>query len=135
MILLDTHALVWFVAGVELRPSARRLVQEALTARDVVVSTISAWELGMFVAKGRLELPLSPKRYFEKLLRRPDVAGAVVTAPIAELAARLPGLLHGDPADRIIVATAIELDCRLVTRDAHIIDYAKAFRALNVVPC
>lgn len=133
LILLDTHVVLWFRSGVPLRAEAMRAIQGASRERAVAVSAISAWEIGMLAMKRRIAIEESVATYVAGLFARTDMIEAPVSAMIAELAARLPGEFHGDPADRIITATAVTLGCRLVTRDARILRYGQSTRFVGVV--
>ena len=87
------------------------------------VSTISVWEVGMLEAKGRISLPLSCEEWVRRSLLAPGLSLASFTPEIALASTRLPGEFHGDPADRILVATARTLEATLVTKDQQIIHY------------
>ncbi len=134
MIVLDTHAAVWYAAGEKIKPSALRRIHQEATAKAIVLSAISAWEIGMLVAKGRLTIvDRTVAEYVAALFHREGVTEQPVTAIIAELAARLPGPFHGDPADRIIVATAVANGATLATRDERILTYAKVSNFVRVL--
>ena len=105
MILLDTHALIWFDRGDQrLGPTTRGLIEEGLQAGEIAISAISIWEFGMLVSKGRLRMDLGLNDW-RSTLREQGLIEISISADLAERAATLPNL-HGDPADRIIVATA-----------------------------
>lgn len=90
----------------------------------------------MFIGKCCLLIAESSAgAYVHALFSREGVIEQPVTAPIAELAARLPGDFHGNPADRIIVATAVDRAATLVTRDARILSYGKATGFITVIEC
>jgi PIN domain nuclease of toxin-antitoxin system len=89
----------------------------------------------MLVAKGRLVLAGSTESYVRDLFSRNGVVEEPVTATIAEVSARLPGAFHGDPADRIIVASAGVRAATLLTRDDRIRSYARRTRFVRVVRC
>ncbi|MCK6530042.1 type II toxin-antitoxin system VapC family toxin [Myxococcota bacterium] len=91
--------------------------------REVLVSAISWREVAMLVAKGRLGLNQDVLDWIETALALPEVVLQPLTPRIVVLSTSLPGTFHGDPADRIVVATAVELDVALVTRDASIQNY------------
>ena len=123
--LLDTHVFVWLMNGSEdlaSSPCIRRL-EEAASRAGIKVSAISIWEIGMLESKGRVSLPTSPAAWVERALTAPGLSLVPLTPAIALHSSRLPGNFHGDPADRIIVATARELGATLVTRDRQILDY------------
>jgi len=126
--------VVWYAAGIQLKAAAMRAIGEAIQGDGALVSAISAWEIGMLLAKGRL-IVKSDETYIRDLFSRQGLVEEPVTASIAELAARLPGDFHGDPADRIIVATAAERSATLVTRDDRILKYLRRTRLTPVVTC
>ncbi len=80
----------------------------------------------MLAAKGRIELPVPCEQWVDEALAGSGVQMAEFTPRIGVFAAFLPGAFHGDPADRIIVATAIQTGATLITRDARILEYAEA---------
>jgi PIN domain nuclease of toxin-antitoxin system len=133
-ILLDTHAAVWAAEG-QLSKSASAVVDEAASRSELLISPISAWEIGMLVQKKRLELAMSVEDYVRALFARPGVVTAAVTPATAVGATNLPGDLHADPADRILVATAASLGARLLTRDRRLHAYARATRHIHCLNC
>lgn len=119
MILLDTHVLIWQERGdLRLGPQTRRVIARALQEDRVAVSAISFWEVGMRVQKGRLDLLFDLGVWRRDLLDR-GLIEIPVDGGIATRAGLLPNI-HGDPADRIIVATALE-GHQLVTADGKIL--------------
>jgi PIN domain nuclease of toxin-antitoxin system len=118
-----------------LKVGAMRAIDDELQRDGVLLSAISAWEIGMLVAKGRLAVPTTVERYVAALFSRAGVQEEPVSSDIAERAARLEGDFHGDPADRIIVATALLRAATLVTQDDRILAYARRERTLHVVAC
>ena len=121
----DTHAWVWTVAG---EPQAQRL--SAFRGR-VVVSSISVWEVAMLEAKGRLQLKHGVEVWLDLNLAAP-VALEPLGPVIAVESCRLPGF-HGDPADRIIVATACVLGLPLITADSEIHDWNRRHQQLQLL--
>ncbi|MFL6846596.1 MAG: type II toxin-antitoxin system VapC family toxin [Allosphingosinicella sp.] len=128
-LLLDTHALVWTAAGT-IEPPAADAIVAAAQLGGVLVSSISAWELGLLArpraGEPRIRLTPTPEAWFDTLLAQPGFTEAPLTVAIALAASRLPGDFHHDPADRLLVATARELNVPLVTRDERILAYGKA---------
>ena len=125
MMLLDTHALIWMVEGdARLGNNARVAVDEERAGDGVLVSPISAWEAAMLVRKGQLALRRPVTDWFDLVLAAPGFRLAIITTAIGADAGGLPRPLHGDPADRLIVATARALGCPLLTADRAILDYA-----------
>jgi PIN domain nuclease of toxin-antitoxin system len=126
-VLLDTHALVWLVQGSDrLGPVARALIEHAARRDDAWVAAISAWEIAMLVAKGRLALDRDVDEWLAAVLALPGLRLAPLEATVAVASTRLPGELHGDPADRLIVATARRLAATLVTDDRLLLEYGAA---------
>jgi PIN domain nuclease of toxin-antitoxin system len=124
VIVLDTHAWVWWVTKPDaLSPEARRAVEGAVQADGIYVSSISVWELAMLVAKGRLELKLDVHDWVAGCESLPFFTFVPVDNNIALRSINLPGYDHSDPADRIIIATAITMGNTLVTQDRRIRGY------------
>lgn len=120
-VLLDTHIWIWWLLG---QPDLLRKERDALdatAARELpIISAISLWEAQMLHAKGRLTLAVP----FDRWLREAAAPDVVRVAPLdinVVLAVdALPARFHGDPADRLIVATARVLDLPLATHDGNI---------------
>lgn len=134
LLVLDTHVWYWFVSGRadRLARSIPRRIERAVSAGRAFVSAISAWELGMLVTKGRLTLSMDVGDWVDASREPPGIRVADVTAEIALDGSRLPAFSQGDPADRIIVATARSLSATLVTCDDRILDYSEA-RAVKLL--
>lgn len=120
----DTHVWVWSAAG---DPRAEKLRDFSGTA---IVSAISQWEVSMLAMKGRLILKPDEESWFSANLASP-VSLAPLTAEIALTSCRLPDF-HGDPADRIIVATAMTMGIPLITADQEIIRWNEQKTMLQV---
>lgn len=124
MILLDTHAWVWWVASPErLSVSARERIDNEASDLQVHISSISCWELTLLVKKKRLELTMDVEEWIARSEALPFFSFVPVDNRIAVLSNHLPGEFHEDPADRIITATASLLEATLITRDQKIRDY------------
>ena len=134
-LLLDTCAIIWIAQDEPIKPEARQALREAWEAGlGVSVSPISAWELGLLSAKGRLPATQSAAAIFGDVLATAGVKVEALTPSLLIDASFLPGTLHRDPADRILITTARALDLTLVTRDEAILDYA-AQGHVRVLPC
>lgn len=119
MILLDTHVLVWSRSGApRLGPQCRALITEALRAEALAVSAFSFWELALLREKGRLALLGDIAAWRARLLDQ-GLNEVPVDGEIGIRANALEGF-HSDPADRIIVATALG-GHRLLTADRRIL--------------
>lgn len=125
MIVLDTHALLWWASGAreQLSSAALQAIEGEMSGGQIMVSSISAWELAMLVAKGRVALSMDIGEWLAVLGEIAEVAFVPVDNDIAVKSASLPGEFHKDPADRIIVATARKLAAPLVTADEKIRAY------------
>lgn len=125
MILLDTNVVVWlFQADPNLASGNRRRIESERAAEGVFISGITCWEISMLVEKGRLILGRDPLDWIEAALAEPGVHLAPISPEIGVEAGRLPASIHGDPADRIIIATARHMGCPLLTTDRKILAYA-----------
>jgi PIN domain nuclease of toxin-antitoxin system len=126
-LLLDTCAMLWVAQDQPFAPAAREAVDRDFAGgRAAFVSPISAWELGLLVARARVNLTAAPALWFATFLERSGLKLAEMTPAILIAASFLPGALHRDPADRIICATARQHGFTVVTRDRKILDYAAA---------
>jgi PIN domain nuclease of toxin-antitoxin system len=127
VILLDTQALVWLMeANPRLGLSARARIERERAGDGAMVAAISVWEAAMLVDKGKLVLSRPVASWFEVVLATPGFRLAEMTVAIGADAGALPGDIHGDPADRLIIATARALGCPLLTTDRQILVYAEA---------
>jgi len=123
MLLLDTCALIWVANGDPIAPAALRAVNRAVAAGELFLSPVSAWEMGALASRGKLELEVPVEAYVARIFSRPGIQIAPLTPEIAVRASSLPGRFHADPADRLLVATALVLGLRLMTRDQKILAY------------
>ena len=120
-LLLDTHAFLWWVGDDSRLPdSARRLIGAA--RNEVLFSAVSAWEIVVRAALGKLTLPESPEHFVPNQLRENAFVALPVTVSHTLAVGRLPDL-HRDPFDRLLIAQAILEDLTLVTRDEEIAKY------------
>ena len=134
MIVLDTHAVIWYAAGHRLRQTAVDAIELALNGPGVLLSAISAWEIGMLAAKKRIVLQVSVEEYVRTLFQRDGIVEEPVSAEIALLSTTLPNF-YGDPADRIIVATAMVNSVPVVTRDEPMMRYLKKTKLAQCIAC
>ena len=121
-VVLDTHAWVWWVGQTaQLSARASRLIDQAREARTLFVSSISAWEVAMLTARNRLTLTMPVRDWVAHSEALPFLQFVPVTNAIAITAVELPRpKTPEDPADRLIIATALSLGARLITRDKRI---------------
>jgi len=126
-LLLDTCAVIWIANDEPIGKEARNAIAAALVAdQPVYVSPISAWEVGLLAARGRISLRMSPEKWFDRLLGAPGIRLAEMPPGVLIASSVLPGDRPADPADRIIAATAREYDLRVVTRDRRLLAYAES---------
>jgi PIN domain nuclease of toxin-antitoxin system len=85
---------------------------------------VSAWEIGILAQRGKVELGLPAENYISRAFTQPGIQIAALTPEIAVRASYLPGQFHSDPADRLLLSTAILMGLTLVTRDREILRYA-----------
>jgi PIN domain nuclease of toxin-antitoxin system len=125
-LLLDTHAAIWMVQNEKLAPRAIDAINSAhQEAGTVFVSPITAWEVGILVARNRINLLMTPQRWFARLLSLPGMQLSELSPDILMASSFLPGDPPRDPADRIIVATARDLGAALITRDRALLKYGQ----------
>lgn len=86
---------------------------------------MTAWEVAVPVDTGRIELDVSTEEWLDRFLDRPGIAAVPLDHRAADRAYRLDRLAHRDPADRLLIATAIELACPFVTYDERIAQFAR----------
>ena len=121
MTVLDTHAALWWMAdSAKLSVRAKRAIQASVVAGDLAMSAASVLEIATLVRRGRLELARALDEWLEDVQSLPELRIEPVTAPIAARAGSFEAEVHGDPIDRLIIATALVLDESLVTADERI---------------
>ncbi len=127
LLLLDTCAAIWVANGDKLLSGATDAINLATEERQAVqISPITAWEIGILVARGRISIAGRPQSWYSRLLATPGVEAAKMSEEILIESSFLPGVPPNDPADRIIIASARELGLRIITRDKKILAYADA---------
>ncbi|BFM39097.1 type II toxin-antitoxin system VapC family toxin [Synechocystis sp. LKSZ1] len=118
MIILDTHAWIWWMTeSTALSPQALATIEQHST---IGVPSICCWEVAMLVAKNRLTLSMDVQVWLRLSLEHPKVRLLTIGPEIAVLSTRLPGNFHNDPADRLIVATGLFYQVPLVSKDSLI---------------
>ncbi len=141
-VLLDTCAMIFVANGEAIDPKAQQKIMAAATSGGILVSPVSAWEIGLLSGKKGIVFQPDPRTWFQSFLAYPGVRLTPLTPEIAIASSFLPPLpaaaltaigagpggspLRGDPADRLLIATARALDVPIVTRDRAILTYAQA---------
>lgn len=133
-LLLDTCTMLFIANETRIKAETLLEVSEASYDGRLHVSPISAWEVGVGVAKGRINLPVAPLDFFERFIERMQARLCPLTPSILISSSHLPGTAHGDPMDRILIATARALDLVLVTSDRPILAYGRSGH-LRTCPC
>jgi PIN domain nuclease of toxin-antitoxin system len=126
-LLLDTHVALWLDSGDDhLRPSTRAMLDGCWRGGGTIyLSSVSAWEIALLVDTGRIDLDIPVEAWVERFLDRPGIAAARLSHHAASRSYQLHRLEHRDPADRLLIATAIELACPLVTYDERIARFGR----------
>ena len=126
-LLLDTHIALWLDSGDDnLRSSTHDLIDRCW--RDggtIFLSAITAWEIALLVDTGRIDLDIPIEAWVKRFLARPGIAAVALGHGPASRAYQLHHLEDRDPADRLLIATAVELGCPLVTYDERIARFSK----------
>ena len=121
IVLLDTHVLIWLDQNhPALGPEARKCADLALQKNELAVSAISFWEIAMLVAKRRIDMTVPPAVWLRDLIGL-GLIEIPVDGEIGISASQLD--LHGDPADRIIAATALMNEALLLTSDQPLLQW------------
>ena len=127
-LLLDTHCWIWSQFGLDHEFSAAGLSLFRRAASDgiLLLSIISVWEVALLESKRRIHLQMDCFDWVSQALKTPGLSLVPLTPEIAVESSHLPGNLHGDPVDRILVATARNMGARLMTRDRLLLKYKHA---------
>ena len=127
LLLLDTHCWIWAQLGLlqNLSRAALQSIKNAERDGNLRISVISVWELAMLEQRRRIALPMNVRTWVDQALSKPGISVAPLTPEIAIESVNLPGDLHGDPADRMLVATARIMGATLLTKDAQLIRYSR----------
>src|ERR1700722_19448059 len=127
LLLLDTHCWLWAQLGLVQRLSraALQAIRSSESEGNLRISVISIWELAMLEKRGRVALPMNVRTWVDQALSKPGLAVTPLTPEIMIESVHLPGEVHGDPADRMLAATARVLGATLVTHDDKLLGYSR----------
>lgn len=128
MTLLDTHTWIWLVQG-DAKLKKSKAFSRIIIAGDrseLCISAMSFWEIAMLESKNRLTLGGKPLDWIHSAISLTGARVQQISPEIAVDSANLPGNFHGDPGDRMIVATARVMGYQLATRDENIIAFGKS---------
>lgn len=138
LVVLDTHVWIWMVEGDRAALSAPAIdaIERAAKAGAVRVSAISVWEVAMLEAKGTISLSRPVEDWVDAAVHVPGIRLLPLSPEIAIESTRLPATPHGDPADRILMASARHLGGQLATCDRKILEYSEGgqLKVLNCIP-
>ena len=125
-LLLDTHIALWLDSGDDhLHSSTRAMIDGCWQNGGTIhLSAVCVWEIALLVDSRRIELDLPIEAWITRFLQRPGIEAAPLGHSAASRSYRLHQLEHRDPADRLLIATAIELACPLVTYDERILRFS-----------
>ena len=121
MIVADTHTLIWdALAPDRLSATAQRALSEANAGDGLLICDISLWEIAMFIQRGRVQVDVDCQSFINLILQANKTRVQPITPLIAALSVQLPAEINRDPADRLIVATALAENARLLTADRNL---------------
>jgi PIN domain nuclease of toxin-antitoxin system len=128
-LLLDTHIALWLDSGDErLHRSTRILIDGCWQKGGTIrLSAVTVWEIALLVDTGRIELDLPTDAWVTRFIGRPGIEPVPLGHRAASRSYQLHHLDHRDPADRLLIATAIELACALVTYDERILRFGRRY--------
>lgn len=124
MIVLDTHALIWFLTDPsKLSKIAHETIEIEKNKAQIYVSSITIWELCHLIHKKRIKFKDGLEATIATINKMEELFFVPIDNALAYASQTLPGSFHADPADRFIVATARQLGATLITRDTKIRKY------------
>src|SRR5882757_338203 len=125
-LLLDTHAWIWLaLAEPKFKEDALSQIRRNSSEGSLFLSPISMWEVALKASRGKLALDLPIREWILRASRLPGLNMVTITPEIAAQCAELPPEFHGDPADRILAATARAEGLTLVTHDKALLQLAR----------
>lgn len=120
MITCDTHVLIfWALTPQRLSGKAKQAFEESRNAGQLACADIVLWEIAMLIDKGRISIPQAPEAFLSDLILSTRLTILPITPEIAILA-QSPIFTHGDPADRLIAATALVHGVSLISADRNL---------------
>ena len=122
--LLDTHTWIWWnMRPRNLSQKVMELIGNEEAYDELLLSALSPWEFSKLVEKGRVGISTNPEKWIFTALEMPKLRLVNLTPLIAYRSTVLPRPFHDDPADQIIVATALEENATILTKDKRILNY------------
>lgn len=121
MIILDTCVIVWdAIEPKKLSKKALQTINNACSYNAIIISDISLWEIAMLIHKKRIEINTTASLFLNTYIKSRKIAVASITPEIAELSVTLEPKINSDPADRVIAATSIIHNAKLITTDTNL---------------
>ena len=120
MIVIDTHVWVWWQA--DPKRLSKKAARALKNAKSIGVPAICLWEFSMLVQRDRIRIDRSALEWLNDALDVPGVRIVDLTPSVAVQSTRLPSTFHNDPADRLIVATALNEGAPLISADQKFVD-------------
>ncbi len=121
MTLMDTCAIVWdALEPTKLTPKALEAINKADQHNALIISDISIWEISMLIKKRKIEVATSAANFLNLFIQSRNISVQSISPEIAELSVNFGAKINNDPADRIIAATSIIHNARLVTADQNL---------------
>jgi len=121
MIVVDTHVLIWDALEPEkLSQAAKEAIAVANQTDGLLVADISLWEIAMLIQKGRIQVSTDTHSFLNLIVEANRIQLSPISPEIAAQSAQLPATVNLDPADRLIVATAMVKGVALVTADRNL---------------
>ncbi|MBY0544442.1 MAG: type II toxin-antitoxin system VapC family toxin [Gammaproteobacteria bacterium] len=125
LLLLDTHIFLWLMGGdLSLSDEVKNKITQAAKTNTLAISAISLWEIAMLANRQRITLHQPVRDWIHDALKTPGLTLLDLSPDILCESTALPGELHKDPANRMIIATARIHHALLLTRDDNILRYA-----------
>jgi PIN domain nuclease of toxin-antitoxin system len=124
--LLDTCTIIYIGTNKALKAGTTEALNDAAKSGSLAVSAISAFEIGLSMSKGRIASSLPPLAFFNRFVETAECSVLALSPELLIASSYLPGSVHGDPMDRIIIATARQHDLTIVTNDRAILSYGAA---------
>tara|TARA_R110001592_G_scaffold66617_2_gene204558 strand:+ start:344 stop:739 length:396 start_codon:yes stop_codon:yes gene_type:complete len=122
MILMDTCAIIWDALDPKsITKPAMDAINNADENNALIISDISIWEISMLIKKNRIEVGTTAANFINLFLQSRNISVKLISPEIAELSVNFSSEINNDPADRIIAATSIIHNARLVTADQNLI--------------
>ena len=121
-LLLDTHIALWLDSGDQRLTAATRSLIDTCwkTGGTIYLSAVTAWEIALLLEGRQISLDTPVEAWIKRFLDQPGLAGVPLGVDAACRAYQFAEFAHRDPADRLLIATAIELACPMVTYDERI---------------